>query len=201
MKPVVLGIAGGSASGKSTVARALVERLGERCVWLTHDRYYRSIPANQAHDPGAFNFDHPDALETTRMVADLARLRQGHTVRVPHYDFASHSRWPEEHWDVLVPRPVIVVEGILVLSDAELRAQMDHKVFVHAPDDIRLARRIRRDISERGRQLDDVLAQYMSTVRPMHQRFVAPSKQMADLVLDGTAAMDGLVGTLVALIS
>lgn len=201
MTPVVFGIAGGTASGKSTVARALVEQLGEACLWLTHDRYYRSIPKELAHNPAAFNFDHPDSLETSRMVCDLAALRSGETVRVPEYDFATHLRRPERDWDTLEPRPIIVVEGILVLSDAHLRAQMDHKVFVHAPDDVRLARRVLRDIRERGRHVDDVITQYLTTVRPMHETFVAPSQAQADLVLDGTIEVDDLVARLLGLLS
>lgn len=193
--PVVVGIAGGTASGKSTVAAALVEALGDRCVHLLHDRYYHPLPPGRA--PLDWNFDHPDALETSRMVEDVRLLRSGRPARVPRYDFARHARHAEE--DELPPRPVIVVEGILVLADPALRAEMDHRVFVHAPDDVRLMRRIRRDRAERGREIDEILAQWERTVRPMHQAYVATSRPHAHLELDGTAPIRASVEQLLAL--
>lgn len=200
MSPIIVGIAGGTASGKTTTARAISERLGDACLWLMHDRYYRSMPDEHRDDPAGFNFDHPDALDTPRFVADLLQLRRGNSVRIPDYDFATHERFPSERWEVVEPRPVVIVEGILVLADPYLREAMDHKVFVHAPDDIRLMRRIRRDVAERGRSVIEILEQYERTVRPMHQAFVAPSRHHADLVVDGTTTTDSMVASVMGLL-
>jgi uridine kinase len=187
----VIGIGGGTASGKTTLAAALAQALGDQAVLVVHDRYYRTLPAFHAHDPSTFNFDHPESLETTRLVADLDRLRAGARASLPRYDFRTHSReLVEEDVD---PRPLIIVEGILVLSDAELRRRFDLSVFVDTPDDVRLLRRLRRDIAERGRTVDDVLAQYERTVRPMHEQFVRPSRDHAQVVLDGTHPVPDLV--------
>lgn len=191
MAPIVVGIAGGTASGKTTAARALAEFLGDDCLLVTHDRYYHPLPDALRHDPQAHNFDHPDAIDTARLVADLGELRAGRPARLPRYDFATHARAAE--WDPAHPRPVVLVEGILVLADAHLRPLLDHKVFVHTPDDVRLIRRIRRDLTERGRDLHEVLDRYERTVRPMHEAFVAPSAAHADLVLDGTNDVQRLV--------
>ncbi len=200
MTPTVVGIAGGTASGKTTAAREIAKRLGEGCLWLTHDRYYRSMPAKYLDNPVEFNFDHPDALETSEMVAALRSLRLGQTALVPHYDFAHHRRRDRSEWETVAPAPLIIVEGILVLQDAELRACLDHKVFVHAPADIRLIRRIRRDVAHRARPVDEIIAQYERTVRPMHVQFVEPSRQFADLVIDGTTAVDSLVASVLELV-
>lgn len=200
MSPTIVGIAGGTASGKTTTARALSERLGDRCLWLTHDRYYRTMPDGFEEDPTRYNFDHPDALETDRMVADLLLLRNGHAARVPDYDFATHTRVPPEQWDLLEPRPLVIVEGILVLAHPGLRDAMHHRVYVHAPDDLRLVRRIRRDVAERGREVLEILDQYERTVRPMHQAYVAPSRAFADLVVDGTTTTEAMVASVLALI-
>lgn len=181
-RPFVVGIAGGTASGKTTVARRVADRLG--ALLLTHDRYYRSADAHT-------NFDHPDSLDTVRMVTDLDTLRAGQAASLPDYDFSTHRRRAAE--DFVAPTPVIVVEGILVLSDAGLRSRFDLAVFVDAPADVRLIRRVQRDVAERGRTVDSVFAQYLSTVRPMHEAFVAPSVAHAHLVLDGTAEVEGLV--------
>jgi uridine kinase len=189
-RPLVVGIAGGTASGKTTVARGVADRLG--ALLLTHDRYYRSADAHT-------NFDHPDALDTARMVADLDTLREGRPASLPDYDFATHRRRAAE--DVVAPTPVIVVEGILVLADASLRARFDLAVFVDAPADVRLVRRVQRDVAERGRTVESVLAQYLATVRPMHEAFVAPSLAHAHLVLDGTAEVEGLVGAVCAAVA
>lgn len=197
MKPFVVGIAGGTASGKTTAAHQFVEKLGARAVLIDHDRYYKSLTPHTR--PLDHNFDHPHSLDTERLVRDLDGLRAGKTVAVPRYDFASHSRLPEE--DVLEPRPVIVVEGILVLADEDLRARFDAKVYVDAPDDTRLIRRIRRDLKQRGRQVDEVLSQWERTVAPMHRKFVAPSRAHADIVLDGTEDVAALVNALLSLVT
>lgn len=188
--PRIAVIAGGSASGKSTVSRALADQLGERCALLLHDRYYR--PPDPALDPSRVNYDHPDSLETELLVAHVEALRRGESVAVPRYDFARHAREPAT--DPVHPTEIILVEGILVLAVAELRAVADLTVFVDAPSDIRLARRLLRDVSTRGRDPIGVVGQYLATVRPMHEQFVEPSREHADLILDGTAPVDTLVG-------
>lgn len=199
IRPIVVGLAGGTASGKTTAAEALHARLGTEAVLLSHDAYYRSLP--QGTPAEAWNFDHPDALETSLMVEHLDALRGGGAVRVPVYDFTRHRRCDLERWSELRPARVILVEGILVLSDPALRERMDHRVFVHTPDDVRLVRRIRRDLERRGRAVDEVLDQYLATVRPMHEAFVEPSKAHADLVLDGTAPVASLVQAILTRLS
>lgn len=192
MTPFVFGIAGGTASGKTTVARELAERTG--ALLVSHDRYYRDLLR-----PELANFDHPEALETSLLVEHLGELRGGRAVALPTYDYATHRRTPTT--ERVSPRPVIVVEGILVLADAALRACFDLKVYVDAPDDVRLARRLRRDVRERGRTLEGVLDQYLATVRPMHLAHVEPSRAHADLVLDGTHRSTTLVDHLAAAIA
>lgn len=190
--PQVIGIGGGTASGKTTLAAALADALGARATLLIHDRYYRSLPAGRA--PLDHNFDHPDALDTARLVADLDQLRAGRPTRVPVYEFKRHAR--ADHDEEITAAAVVIVEGILVLNDPALRQRFDHAIYVDAPDDIRLARRLLRDVATRGRTPDEVVAQYLKTVRPMHEAFVAPSRAFAGLVLDGTAPVDGLLGDL-----
>ncbi len=183
----VLGVAGGTASGKTTVAREVAAALG--ALLVTHDRYYRSGDA-------ATNYDHPDSLDTGRLVEDLDALRAGRGVVLPRYDFARHAR--EAEGDAVAPTPWIVVEGILVLCDARLRERFDRAVFVDAPADVRLVRRVRRDALERGRSCEDVFRQYLTTVRPMHEAFVAPSMAFADAVIDGMCAVEESVARVVA---
>lgn len=192
MKPYVVGIAGGTASGKTTIAQRAAARIG--ATLLNHDRYYRDAP-----EPRRFNFDHPDALDTARLVADLDRLRTGAATEVPVYDFALHRRAPAP--EALVPASVIVVEGILALADPELRARYDLAVWVEAPADVRLIRRVRRDMAERGRTLESVLDQYVGTVRPMHERHVEPTATYATLRLDGTSDTDTQVARLLAFLA
>lgn len=187
MNPVIVGIAGGTASGKTTIAEAFSARVG--ALLVTHDRYYREF-----RDPSAANFDHPDALETSLLVRHLEELRSG-AAPLPTYDFHTHRRTGSE---LVRARPVIVVEGILVLESADLRARLDLAVFVAAPADIRFIRRLRRDLRERGRSVDSVVEQYLGTVRPMHEQFVAPSERHASLVLDGTAPVEASVQALLA---
>ncbi len=176
MRPLVLVIGGGSASGKTTLARAFASRTG--ALLLSHDRYYRDYA-----EPTEVNFDHPDALETSLLVEHLDALLRGEAVSVPVYDFGTHQRQPlAEH---LHPCPVIVVEGILALADPDLVARCDLSVYVACPDDVRLLRRMLRDCVERDRSVVSVAAQYMGTVRPMHEQFVAPCEARAMLVLDG----------------
>lgn len=182
MQPVVIGIAGGSGSGKSTVLRRIIERFGpEHIALLDHDSYYRDL-SHLPHDVRAsYNFDHPDTLESPLMRAHLDALIAGQAVDKPVYNFVTHSR--EEETIHISPRRVIIVEGILVLAESSLVERMDIKLFVDTDDDIRLMRRIRRDIEERGRSIHAVLDQYERTVRPMHLEFVEPSKRRADVIL------------------
>ena len=182
MHPVVIGIAGGSGSGKSTVLRRIVEAFGPaRIAMLDHDAYYRDLAHLSLEIRTGFNFDHPDALETELMVSQLDALLAGETIRKPTYDFVNHSRRAETV--EVAPRPVMIVEGILVLAEPDLVRRMDIKIFVDTDDDIRLVRRIRRDIEERGRSIHAVLDQYEQTVRPMYIEFVEPSKRRADVIL------------------
>src|SRR5690606_35223363 len=170
MVPVVIGIAGGSGSGKSTVIRRIVDAFGpERLVLLDHDAYYRDLSHLSFEERVAFNFDHPDALETPLMRAHLDRLLVGEPIEKPVYNFKTHTR--EAATVRVVPRPVIVVEGILVLAEPLLVERMDIRLFVDTADDIRLVRRIRRDMQERGRSIESILDQYERTVRPMHLEF------------------------------
>lgn len=199
MRPLLVGIAGGSASGKSTLSKAVVEALGDRGLLVLHDRYYKSLPPHLEQHPLDWNFDHPISLETERMVADLAELRAGRTARLPVYDYATHRRRPTD--EEVPPRPVIIVEGILVLAIEGLRDVLDKRVFVSVPDDVRLIRRIRRDTDTRGREIHQILEQYERTVRPMHQRYVEPSRTWADLVVDGQAPLEASMGMVLDLIA
>ncbi len=179
---VVIGIAGGSGSGKTTVQRRVMERFGPRRIaLLDHDAYYRDLDHLAPEDRARFNFDHPDALETDLMVRHLDALLAGEDIEKPTYSFETHSR--QEATETIAPRPVILVEGILVLAEPSLRERMDVKIYVDAPDDVRLMRRITRDLHERGRPIDSVLEQYRRTVRPMHLEFVEPSKRHADVII------------------
>jgi uridine kinase len=181
-RPVVIGIAGGSGSGKTTVIRRIVEEFGpDQMAVLEHDAYYRDLADLPDEERAAFNFDHPSALETDLMREHLDALLRGETVQKPTYDFTRHRR--REETVPVVSRPVVIVDGILVLAENDLRARMDIKLFVDAADDIRLLRRIRRDMEERGRSVDSVLRQYERTVRPMHLEFVEPSKRLADVII------------------
>jgi len=181
-EPVVIGIAGGSGSGKTTVLRRIIRAFGaDPIAILDHDAYYRDLSHLPPSERAQFNFDHPDALETDLMREHLDRLLDGEAVEKPVYDFTSHTR--REESETVEPRPVIIIEGILVLAESALRDQMDIKIYVDAADDIRLMRRIRRDMSERGRSIEGILRQYERTVRPMHLEFVEPSKREADLII------------------
>ncbi len=180
--PVVIGIAGGSGSGKSTVLRRIIDAFGpERIAVLEHDAYYRPLNELPLEARGDVNFDHPDALETELMVRHLDVLLAGHPAEQPSYDFKTHTRQSETLR--IEPRPVVIVEGILVLAETALVQRMDIKIFVDTADDVRLLRRIRRDLRERGRSVESVLDQYERTVRPMHIEFVEPSKRAADIII------------------
>jgi uridine kinase len=180
--PVIIGIAGGTGSGKTTVARSIHDRVGsDRIEWISHDSYYRNFDALAPEERARINFDHPDSLETELLVRHLDVLCKGSSIEVPVYDFATHSRKAETNR--VEPRRVVIVEGILVLAEPELRRRIDIKLFVDTPADIRFLRRLTRDIQTRGRTLDSVVEQYLNTVRPMHEEFVEPSKRHADLII------------------
>ncbi len=182
MTPVVLGIAGGTGSGKTTVARAIVERIGvNRVAYLEHDSYYHDLSHLDADDRRRVNFDHPDAFDTPLLVEHVRELLSGRSVEQPEYSYTDSVRLPATR--TIEPRPVIMVEGILALENEPLRRLMDIKIFVDTDDDIRLLRRVRRDTQDRGRSLDSVLGQYEATVRPMHLAFVHPSRRHADVII------------------
>jgi len=182
VSPVIIGIAGGSGSGKTTVLHRITDAFGsDQIAVLDHDAYYRDLAEYAPEDRETFNFDHPDALETGLMREHLDVLVQGEPVEKPIYDFTTHRR--KEETETIEPRPVVIIEGILVLAEPELEEAMDIRIYVDTADDIRLMRRIRRDIQERGRAIDGVLRQYERTVRPMHIEFVEPSKRKADIII------------------
>ncbi|MEO6445012.1 MAG: uridine kinase [Gemmatimonadaceae bacterium] len=182
MKPLILGIAGGTGSGKSTVARRVAEQLSQASVaFIDMDAYYQHHPEMSLEERRQINWDHPDAFDTDLLVEHLMQLRAGHGIEKPIYDFVSHLRAPETRR--IPPADVIVVDGILLFVDARVREMLTVKVFVDADADIRLARRIQRDMAKRGRPLDEILQQYLTTVRPMHLQFVEPSKRYADVIV------------------
>ncbi len=182
MQPVLIGVAGGSGSGKTTVSQAILERVGrERIAFVQHDAYYRDRSHLPFEERVRLNYDHPDSLETDLLVAHLKELRAGRVVEMPQYDFAKHVRKKETRR--LEPQPLILVEGILIFVDRALREMFDIKIFVDTDADLRLLRRLQRDIAERGRTMESVIHQYLETVRPMHLEFVEPSKRYADLII------------------
>jgi uridine kinase len=179
---MVIGVAGGSGSGKTTVVTRITEALaGEHVSVLEHDRYYRDRNDLRLEERAALNYDHPDSLETDLMVSHVEALRHGQTIEAPVYDFARHTRTAAT--DAIVPGRAIIVEGILIYTDAALRNLMDVKVFVDTDADTRFIRRLQRDISARGRTVQSVIEQYLSTVKPMHLEFVEPSKRYADVII------------------
>jgi len=180
--PLVIGIAGGSGSGKTSVARALHRALpGEHCVIIDHDAYYGDLAHLPFEERVKVNFDHPDALDNALLCEHLDALRAGRTIDKPDYDFTTHTR--RTTTQPITPRTVIIVEGILVLAHPGIRQRLDIKVFVETDADVRLMRRMRRDMDERGRTFDEIRDQYYRTVRPMHLQFVEPSRRFADLVI------------------
>lgn len=179
---VALGVAGGTGSGKTTVARAILSAVGpERIAFLAQDSYYMDVEWESEQQLLDYNFDHPSALDNDLLVEHLKALKAGRDVEVPVYDFVTHRRTAETL--TVGARPVIVLEGILLLAEPRLRNLLDFKIFVDTAADVRLMRRIRRDIRDRGRELQDVLRQYVETVRPMHLDFVEPSKRWADVIV------------------
>src|SRR5467141_1217626 len=179
---MIIGISGGTGSGKTTVANRILESVSaDEVVFIQQDLYYRNLKDMPLDYRNAANFDHPDALDNDLLVNHLKKLRAGEAVELPIYDFRTHTRLPDT--TRINPKPIVIVEGILIFAEPRLLEQMDIKVFVDTPDDIRFIRRLRRDIAERGRSLDSVIEQYLATVRPMHMQFVEPSKRHADVII------------------
>lgn len=179
---MIIGICGGTGSGKTTVARRILENVDRDYVaFLQHDSYYHHLgdmPFEMRHNT---NFDHPDALDNDLFASHINALRAGESIEMPVYDFATHTRRPET--ELIEPKPILMLEGILIFTDARLREMMDLKVYVDTADDLRFIRRLQRDVNERGRSVDLVIRQYLETVRPMHNQFVEPTKKFADVII------------------
>jgi uridine kinase len=203
LDPLVIGIAGGSGSGKTTVAQEILQRVGpSQIAFLQHDSYYKDLTGLPPTQRMEANFDHPNSLETELLIRHIESLRDGKPVEVPIYDFATHSRTAQTF--TVQPRRVVLVEGILIFAEAELRKLFDVKIFVDTDSDLRFIRRLHRDITERGRTTESVIKQYQATVRPMHLEFVEPSKRYADVIIPeggfNAAAMDMVVARVEALL-
>lgn len=201
--PLIIGIAGGSGSGKTTVAQSILQRVGpERIAYLQHDEYYKDLSGLPPAQRAAINFDHPNSLETSLLVQHIEQLKNSQPVEVPIYDFATHSRTNRTF--TVNPRRVVLVEGILIFTEPILRVLFDVKIFVDTDSDLRFIRRLQRDISERGRSTESVVHQYLTTVRPMHLEFVEPSKRYADVIIPeggfNTAALDMVVSRIESLL-
>jgi uridine kinase len=201
--PLVIGIAGGTGSGKTTVANVILERVGAKHIaYLPHDAYYKDILDLPAAQRDLINFDHPNSLDTDLMIKHIQALKNGKSIELPVYDFKTHSRTTQTIH--IQPQQVILVEGILIFVDAVLRKLCDVKIFVDTAADIRFIRRLQRDIEERGRTTTSVVRQYLDTVRPMHLEFVEPSKRYADVIIPegglNTVAMDMVVARLESLL-
>ena len=179
---MIIGICGGTGSGKTTVANRILESVSkDEVIFLQQDSYYRNLDQLPLDYRRIANFDHPDAIDNKLLVEHLRALKRGEEVELPVYDFRTHTRLPQTlHTE---PRPIIIIEGILIFAEKHLLDEMDIKVYVDTPDDIRFIRRLRRDIAERGRTVESVIEQYLATVRPMHTQFVEPSKRCADVII------------------
>jgi uridine kinase len=194
--PLVIGIAGGTGSGKTTVANVIVERVGiQQIAYIPHDAYYKDLQGLPEPQRATINFDHPDSLDTSLLIDHIHELIYWHSMNLPVYDFKTHTR--TQNTLSIEPKPILLVEGILIFVEKELRKLFDVKIFVDTDADIRFIRRLQRDITERGRSTDSVIKQYLSTVRPMHLEFVEPSKRYADVIIPegglNTVAMDMVV--------
>jgi uridine kinase len=203
MQPVVIGVAGGTGSGKTTVAREILRRADSpRIAFIQHDAYYKDLADLPLTQRAMQNFDHPDALDNDLLIAHLRALKAGQAVEVPVYDFTTHAR--TAHTQRVDPQPVVLLEGILIFADGALRQLMEVKIYVDTDADIRFIRRLERDIAERGRTMESVIRQYLSTVRPMHQEFVEPSKRHSDVIIPeggfNEVAMDMIASRIKALV-
>ncbi len=202
-KPIVFGVAGGTASGKTTVAQIILDAVGaSQVTCLPHDAYYKDMSHLPFEERSRLNYDHPNSLETRLLIRHIKQLLRNEPAEVPVYDFKRHLRRPETQR--VNPAPIIMVEGILIFTRPKLRELMDIKIFVDTDADVRLIRRLKRDIEERGRELDSIIKQYMETVRPMHLKFVEPSKRYADVIIPegdlNRVATDMVVSRLQALL-
>lgn len=204
MEPVVVGVAGGTGSGKTTVARAILERAGTSQISLIqHDAYYKDLGDLPFAQRAMQNFDHPDALDNELLISHLRKLKSGQAIEMPVYDFTTHTRTAQTQ--LVRPFRVVMLEGIIILADEALRKLMDVKIFVDTDADIRFIRRLQRDIAERGRTMESVIHQYLATVRPMHEQFVEPSKRFADIIIPeggfNEVAMDMIAARIKALLA
>lgn len=197
---MIIGICGGTGSGKTTMARQIAGSIGEDQVNLIEqDSYYKNLSALPLDERRLENFDHPDSLDIEQLAADLKELKAGRPVEIPVYDFTTHTRKSEKA--LLAPKPVAVIEGILILTIPKLRELMDIKVYLDTSSDTRLMRRIRRDVEERGRTVEQTLRQYETTIRPMHHKFVEPNKEHADIVVPEGGHGDIIVEMLAAMVT
>ncbi len=197
-KPVTIAVVGGTGAGKTTISRAILDKVGSHQIaYIPHDAYYKDLEDIPLAAPDLRNFDHPDALETNWMIEHIQMLQSGQAAEIPVYDFTLYRRTNETN--CVEPQPIILVEGILILADAALRELFDIKIFVDIDADIRFIRRLQRDIKERGRTVESVVNQYLSTVRPMHLQFVEPSRRFADVIVPeggfNTVAIDMVAGS------
>ena len=204
MESVVVGVAGGTGSGKTTVATEILRRAGtDHISLIQHDAYYKDLTDLPMAQRAMQNFDHPDALDNDLLIAHLQELKAGRSIEVPVYDFTTHSRTSRTLR--VEPHPVVLVEGILIFADEALRQLMDVRIYVDTDADIRFIRRLQRDIAERGRTMESVIHQYLATVRPMHQEFVEPSKRYANVIIPeggfNRAALDMVVARIESLLS
>jgi uridine kinase len=201
--PLVIGIAGGSGSGKTTLAELIIERIGsDQIAYLPHDAYYKDLSGLAPNQRDSINFDHPDSLDSELLIEHIKLLKEKSPIQIPIYDFKTHSRTKETI--PIKPRPVIMVEGILIFAEQRLRDMLEVKIFVDTDPDLRFIRRLERDISERGRSTESVIRQYLATVRPMHLEFVEPSKRYADIIIPegglNAVAMEMVVARLESLL-
>jgi len=181
LNPIIIGIAGGTGSGKSTLAENIKKEFTNNITMLSHDYYYKNHPDLSFEERVKLNYDHPDSIETSLLIEHLKKLKNGEIIYRPNYSFVEHKR--EETTVEVVPKKVIILDGILIFENKELRDMMDIKIFVDTDADIRFIRRLLRDVEQRGRTLNSVVSQYCTTVKPMHEQFVEPSKKFADIIV------------------
>lgn len=181
LNPIIIGIAGGTGSGKSTLAENIRKEFENNITMISHDYYYKNHPDLTFEERVKLNYDHPDSIETSLLIEHLKKLKKGEVIYRPNYSFVEHKR--EDTTVEVVPRKVIIVDGILIFENKELRDMMDIKIFVDTDADIRFIRRLLRDVEKRGRTLNSVVSQYCTTVKPMHEQFVEPSKKFADIIV------------------